>query len=416
MNFSRTDRSGFSDWWWTVDRLALAAMLALIAIGLMLAFAASPAASGGPLTEGDFRYAAKQIAFAVAAACILGGASMLTPVQVKRCAAAVFALALIGSAIAAFAGTEILGARRWLGLGWMTLQPSEFLKPSFAVLAAAILAERAPTRISKPVVTFIILVPAIVVLLLQPDVGQTFLMLALWAALLFFSGLTLKWIWAIGGGSTGLAVMAFLLFSHVRRRVLQFLAQFFDPHQAGYQMGMSLKAFAHGGLFGVGPGAGTVKYRLPDAHSDFIFAVAGEEFGLALCAFIALLFGVLTIRLLLRSAAAREPFAQLAGAGLAIVVALQAFINMGVAVSLLPAKGMTLPFISYGGSSLFAVALTMGFALALIRHRPKIALHEQPLFGFLKPACADLPARSRSSASAKAGPKLRFGVGRGARA
>ena len=388
MNLSRADRSGFADWWWTVDRLALAAMLALIAIGLMLAFAASPAASGGPLTEGDFRYAAKQIAFAIVAVCILGGASTLAPLQVKRAAAVVFALALIGSFFVAFAGTEISGARRWLNLGWMTLQPSEFLKPGFAVLVAAILAERAPTRISKPVITLFLLLPAIVALLLQPDVGQTFLLLALWAALLFFSGLALRWIWVIGGGSSGLGVLAFLLFPHVRRRVLQFLAQFFDPQQAGYQMGLSLKAFAHGGFFGVGPGAGTVKYRIPDAHSDFIYAVAGEEFGLALCAVIALLFAVLTIRLLLRSAAAREPFAQLGGAGLAIVVAVQAFINMGVAVDLLPAKGMTLPFISYGGSSLFAVALTMGFALALIRHRPQIASREQPLFGFLTGARA----------------------------
>jgi len=388
MNLSRANRSEFSDWWWTVDRLALAAMLALIAIGLMLAFAASPAASGGPLTEGDFRYAAKQIAFAIVAACILGGASMLTPLQVKRAALVVFVLALIATFVVAFAGSEILGARRWLNLGWVSLQPSEFLKPGFAVLAAAILAERTPTRIPKPVITLILLLPAVVALLLQPDVGQTFLLLALWAALLFFSGLTLKWIWAIGGGSAGLAVVTFLLFSHVRRRVLQFLAQFFDPHQAGYQMGLSLKAFAHGGFFGVGPGAGTVKYRLPDAHSDFIFAVAGEEFGLFLCAVIALLFAVLTIRLLLRSAAAREPFTQLAGAGIAVVVAVQAFINMGVAVGLLPAKGMTLPFISYGGSSLFAMALTMGFALALIRHRPQIAAREQPLFGFLKGARA----------------------------
>ena len=384
MNLSRTDRSGFSDWWWTVDRLALAAMLALIAIGLMLAFAASPAASGGPLTEGDFRYAAKQIAFAVVAACILGGASLLTPLQVKRAAAVVFALALIGSIIVAFAGTEISGARRWLNLGWMTLQPSEFLKPGFAVLAAAILAERTPTRVSKPVITLIFLLPAVAALLAQPDVGQTFLMLALWAALLFFSGLALKWIWAIGGGSAGLAVLAYFCFQYIQRRVDQFL----NPEQTGYQMELSLKAFAHGGLFGVGPGAGTIKYRLPDAHSDFIFSVAGEEFGLALCAVIALLFCVLTIRLLLRSAAAREPFAQLAGAGLAIVFAVQAFIHMGVAVGLLPAKGMTLPFISYGGSSLFAVALTMGFALALIRHRPQVASHEEPLFGFLKGARA----------------------------
>jgi cell division protein FtsW len=384
MNLSRANRSEFSDWWWTVDRLALAAMLALIAIGLMLAFAASPAASGGPLTEGDFRYAAKQIAFALVAAGVLGGASMLTPSQVKQIAVIVFVLALIGSIFVAFAGTEISGARRWLNLGWITLQPSEFLKPGFAVVVAAILADRTPGPISKPVITLIFLVPAVAALLLQPDVGQTFLLLALWAALLFFSGLALKWIWVIGGGSIGLGVLAYYLFSHVQRRWHQFV----DPQQTGYQMGLSLKAFAHGGFLGVGPGAGTVKYRLPDAHSDFIYAVAGEEFGLALCAVITLLFAVLTIRLLLRSAAVREPFAQLAGAGLAIVVAVQAFINMGVAVSLLPAKGMTLPFISYGGSSLFAVALTMGFALALIRHRPKAASRELPLFGFLKGARA----------------------------
>lgn len=376
---NRANRSGFSDWWWTVDRLALATMLALIAIGLMLAFAASPAASGGPLTEGDFRYAAKQIAFAAIAVGLLGGTSMLAPSQVKLAAALVFALALTGSAVVLFAGTEILGARRWLDLGWMTLQPSEFLKPSFAVLAAAILAERTPTRISKPAITTVLLLPAVVVLLLQPDVGQTFLLLALWAALLFFAGMALKWIWMIGGGSAGLGALAYLLFPHVHHRVAQFL----DPGQTGYQAGTSLRAFAHGGLLGVGPGAGTIKYRLPDAHSDFIYAVAGEEFGLALCAVIALLFCVLAVRLLLRSAAAREPFAQLAGAGLATVVALQAFINMGVAVSLLPAKGMTLPFISYGGSSLFAVALTMGFALALIRRRPQIASRDKPLFAFL---------------------------------
>jgi cell division protein FtsW len=192
--------------------------------------------------------------------------------------------------------------------------------------------------------------------------------------------MALKWLFAIGGGMVGLGATAFLLFPHVRHRVMQYLY----PEQTGYQMALSLKAFAHGGLFGVGPGAGTVKYRLPDAHSDFIFSVAGEEFGLALCAIIAVLFCLLAVRLLLRSAAVREPFAQLAGAGLAIVFAVQAFVHMGVAVGLLPAKGMTLPFISYGGSSLFAVALTMGFALALIRQRPQIGSREQPLFGFLR--------------------------------
>jgi cell division protein FtsW len=186
----------------------------------------------------------------------------------------------------------------------------------------------------------------------------------------------------IGGGAAGLAGAAYLLFPHVRHRILQF----FDPAEKGYQAGLSLKAFAHGGLFGVGPGAGTVKYRLPEIHSDFIYAVAGEEFGLALCAVIALLFCFLAVRLLLRSAGARDPFAQLAGAGLSIVIALQAFINMGVAVNLLPAKGMTLPFISYGGSSLFAVALTMGFALALNRQRPQLELREESMFPMFRGA------------------------------
>ncbi|MDE2163950.1 MAG: cell division protein FtsW [Alphaproteobacteria bacterium] len=380
MSFSRANRSELSDWWWTVDRVSLAAMLALLGIGLMLAVAASPAASGGPLTGGNFHYAAKQVGFAALAVFILCSTSMLTPAKVGRVALTIYIVALIASVVVLFAGTETLGARRWLDLGWITLQPSEFLKPGFAVIAAVILADRTPTRLSKHLITFIVLLPALTVLLLEPDVGQTFLILALWAAMLFFAGLALKWIWVIGGWSAGLGALAYLLFPHVHHRIAQFL----DPEQAGYQASLSLKAFAHGGLLGVGPGAGTIKYRLPDAHSDFIFAVAGEEFGLALCAIIALLFCVLAVRLLLRSAAAREPFAQLAGAGLSIVFAVQAFINMGVAVNLLPAKGMTLPFISYGGSSLFAVAVTMGFALAFTRQRPQLVSRDAPSFGFLK--------------------------------
>ena len=176
---------------------------------------------------------------------------------------------------------------------------------------------------------------------------------------------------------------AYLFFPHVHHRIAQYL----DPGQAGYQAGLALQAFAHGGLLGVGPGAGTIKYRMPDAHSDFIFAVAGEEFGLALCGIIAALFCLLDgTPVAAFGGGARDPFAQLAGAGLAIVTAMQAFINMGVAVVLLPAKGMTLPFISYGGSSLFAVALTMGFALAVTRQRPQVGTREEPCFSILKGA------------------------------
>jgi cell division protein FtsW len=376
MSLSRTDRSGFAGWWWTIDRFAFFAMLALIAIGLMLAVAASPAATGGPLTAGDFRYALKQIAFAVIAAGILWGSSQLSLREIKIAAAIVFACALAGSFLVLFTGSEVLGAKRWINLGWMTLQPSEFLKPGFAVLAAAILADRTPTVFSKPVMTAIVVLPALVILAMQPDYGQAFLLLALWGSLLFFSGIDVRWIWMLGGAGSGLFVLTYFFVPHVHHRV----EQYFSKTDTGYQTGLSLKAFEHGGLMGVGPGAGTIKYRIPDAHSDFIFAVAGEEFGLVLCAIIAALFCFLTVRLLLRSANSREPFTQLAGAGLAVVAGLQAFVNMGVAVSLLPAKGMTLPFISYGGSSLFAVALTMGFALSVTRQRPKFERRERPVF------------------------------------
>lgn len=383
MTLSRADRSGFTAWWWTIDRVAFVAMLALIAIGLILAFAASPAATGGRLTAGDFRYAGRQIAFAGMAIFILGFSSLLSLRAVKLTAAVVFALALIGSALVLFTSSEIMGAKRWIDFGWMTMQPSEFLKPGFAVLAAAILADKARMIMPKPLITFLLVMPAVIVLLAQPDVGQTGLLLALWGALLFFYGISVSWIAALSGGSAALGIAAYYLFPHVQHRIQQFLGE-----GVGYQTGLALKAFARGGLLGVGPGAGTIKYRIPDAHSDFIFAVAGEEFGLLLCGLIASLFCVLSVRLLMRSAQAHDPFAQMAGAGLAVVIALQAFINMGVAISLLPAKGMTLPFISYGGSSLFAVALTMGFAMAVTRQRPRIGERDHHVFSFLREARA----------------------------
>jgi len=375
---NRSDKSVFANWWFTVDRVALLCMLVLAGIGLMLAFAASPAITGGPLSAGDFRYTARQVVFAVMAVGILCSVSLLSLRQIRMLAAVTFACALIGSFLVLFVGADVLGARRELDLGPFALQPSEFLKPSFAILAAAMLADRQPLAIPKPVVTFLLLVPALLILIRQPDVGQTGLLLCLWGAMLFFWGMSFVWVGAGIGIAGALGFVTYEIFPHVHHRVQQYLSE----SDTGYQAGLALKAFAHGGFTGVGPGAGTIKYRIPDAHSDFIFAVAGEEFGFLLCGLIALMFCILTVRLLLRSAAAREPFAQLAGAGLAVVTAVQAFINMGVAVSLLPAKGMTLPFISYGGSSLFAVALTMGFALAVTRQRPNIrmATRDDPTF------------------------------------
>ena len=379
MSISRADKGGFANWWFTVDKVALTTMGLLLSIGLMLAFAASPAITGGPVTAGDFHYAVRQLAFAAVALSIMAGASLLTLRQVKIVAALIFAGALIGSFLVLFLGSDVLGARRELNFGFMSLQPSEFLKPGFAILAAAVLADRARMALPKPAITLLLILPAIVILLLQPDVGQSGLLLSLWGAMLFFAGLRVYWVGLMAGGSAALGGAAYVIFPHVHHRVAQYLSS----TDIGYQAELALKAFAHGGLAGVGPGAGTVKYRIPDAHSDYIFAVAGEEFGLVLCAIIAALFCLLTVRILLRSANARDPFCQLAGAGLAMVTAVQAFINMGVAVSLLPAKGMTLPFISYGGSSLFSIALTMGFVLAVTRQRPKLTARAESLLGAL---------------------------------
>jgi cell division protein FtsW len=367
MSFSRADTSKLARWWWTIDRVALMGVLGLMAIGLILAFAASPAATGHAYLAGNFSYALKQVAFATIAVGILVLVSLLDFRQTLALAAAVFALALIGACLALLSGADVNGAHRWLEFGGLKLEPSEFLKPAFAVLAAAFLADKLKRGFPGELATLAMLVPAILILLMQPDVGQTALLTTLCVAMLFFGGLRYYWLAAMGGGGAGLAALAYVLHPHVRERIAQFLG-----NSQGYQTGLALKAFEAGGLTGVGPGAGTIKYRLPDAHTDFIFAVAGEEFGIGLCILVAVLFGLITIRLLLRAAKSHDPFAQLAGAGLALVIGLQAFINMGVSLSILPAKGMTLPLISYGGSSLFAVALTMGFALALTRHRPAV--------------------------------------------
>jgi cell division protein FtsW len=382
MSLSRADKGGFADWWWTIDRVVLFTTVALIAVGLVLAFAASPAASGGPLSEGDFRYAAKQIVFAAIAAAIMLVSSQLTPRAIKIGSAAMFIASLLGCLFVVLWGKEVLGARREIDLGWISLQPSEFLKPSFAILASAVFAEKARLIARKEIITFLMILPALVLLVLQPDDGQTALLLALWAIMLFFDGASYAWMGGLAGAGVALGTAGFFLVKHFHDRIMQYWLN------AGYQTGLAQKAFEHGGWAGVGPGAGTVKYRLPDAHSDFIFAVAGEEFGLWMCGLIAVLFAALSVRLLLRSSRLRDPFARLAGASLGLLVALQAFINMGVATTLLPAKGMTLPFISYGGSSLFAVALTMGFALSVTRQRPKAAERDVELFGFLREARA----------------------------
>ena len=305
MILSRDNRSSFADWWWTVDRVALFAMLGLIAIGLMLAFAASPAATAhNAIQAGNFHFAAKQIVFAAVAALVVAGCSLLSPRDLKLAAGVVFLLALAGSGLVLLTGAEVLGARRWIDLGWITIQPSEFLKPSFAVLCAAVLATQAARRSSaKELISFALVLFPLLLLILEPDVGQT--------------GTASR---VVGSDAVSRRHLARLGRPDHRdrqrtgRRRLRSHSACASPGGAifrggkpGYQSGLAIKAFEHGGLAGVGPGAGTIKYHIPYAHSDFILAVAGEEFGLVLCGIIAALFCLLSVRLLLRSASAPRP-------------------------------------------------------------------------------------------------------------
>jgi cell division protein FtsW len=264
-------------------------------------------------------------------------------------------------------GPEIKGAHRWLVFGPLSVQPSEFVKPAFVVLAAAALAER--NRVAGfpglAVASTLFAVVA-VLLVLQPDFGQTLLLSMVFAGLLFLVGMRWYWMAAIGGLGLAGAVGAYLLVPHVASRIDRFI----DPDAGDrFQVNTALNAFMHGGITGVGPGEGELKVRLPDAHTDFIFAVAAEEFGLAVCVGLVLLFGVVIWRTLQRAQEETDHFIQLASAGLAMLFGLQALINVAVSLNLMPAKGMTLPFVSYGGSSMLAMAVTIGMLLALTRQR-----------------------------------------------
>lgn len=364
---SRAETNAFARWWWTVDRVMLAALLALMVLGLILSFAASP-----PMAERNhlatYHYVIRHALYLVPAVIALIACSMMEPRQVRRFALILFAGALLAMILTLFAGVEVKGARRWLSLAGFTVQPAEFVKPAFVILIAFLFSEGAqrpdlPGRLLATFLLAIVLAP----LLAQPDFGQAMLIAIVWSAMIFIAGL--QWRWVIALGATGVAgiVSATLYLPHVANRIQTFL----DPNAAGnYQVNRSIESFLSGGWFGEGPGEGVVKHRLPDSHTDFVYAVTAEEFGIALCFIIAALFALIVLRGLWHALRERDPFIRLALSGLMLLFGGQAFINMAVNLQLMPAKGMTLPFVSYGGSSLVAVAIGMGFALALARRRP----------------------------------------------
>ena len=364
--FARTDRSELGRWWWTVDRWTLAAIFALAGIGAVLLLAASPAA-GGRIGLDSFHLARRQLVLLPLALVLLTGVSLFSPRWVRRAAAIGLLTALALCVLTLVVGQEIKGATRWINIAGFSLQPSEFLKPCFAVTSAWMFAA-AKSEQDIPGVTIAGLLWAVsgALLLMQPDVGQFFVLTAIWGVQFFLAGLPLLWVGLLLVGGVAALIGTYIALPHVTARIDSFL----DPAAGDrYQISRSLKAFFEGGLFGRGPGEGTVKAQLPDSHSDFIFAVAGEELGMVACLIIVCLFAFIVLRGFSRVLQDNNLFIVLATAGLLTQFGLQALINMASALHMMPTKGMTLPFISYGGSSLLALALGMGWMLALTRRR-----------------------------------------------
>lgn len=366
--FSRADRSVLGTWWWTVDRRLLAGFLALFACGAVLVAAASP-----PVAERinlpQFHFIMRHLVFLVPALAIMLGASFLSPRNVWRVASVIFLVSAIGVLFALMGGEEIKGAKRWIYIFGFSLQPSEFLKVSFAVVAAWLMArqkEDAGFPGNKIVIGLFAF--TVLLLVLQPDIGMTVVLSAIYGGLIFLAGFPLSLLALLAVlGMAGL-LGAYFFLDHVRNR----FDRFFDPASGdSYQIGKAMESFRSGGLFGTGPGQGSVKLHLPDAHSDFIFAVAGEEMGLFFICILIGLFAFVVMRGLNRLMDCDEIFVVLATGGLLVMFGVQAFIHMASSVHLIPTKGMTLPFISYGGSSLLAMALAMGFVLALTRQQGK---------------------------------------------
>jgi cell division protein FtsW len=356
-------------WWRSIDRWTMAAVLALFSIGILLGLAASV-----PLAERNglpaFHYVQRQAFFGGVALAVMVLVSMAPPALVRRIGVLLFLGALVALMLLPFLGTNFgKGAVRWFSLGFASVQPSEFLKPGFVVVVAWLMAGAAePGGPAGRMWSFATTLVVVALLAIQPDFGQAALVLFAWGVVYFLGGAPMGLVLAVAilVGAGGFA--AYTTSDHFASRINGFLAPDVDPRT---QIGYATNAIQQGGFFGTGVGEGQVKWQLPDAHTDFIIAVAAEEYGLVLVLVIILLYAVVVARSLWRLVRERDPFIRLAGAGLACIFGVQAMINMGVAVRLLPTKGMTLPFVSYGGSSVIAAGLTLGFLLALTRTRPQ---------------------------------------------
>ena len=363
---ARTDTSLIGHWWWTVDRWTMATLVAIAGLGALLAMAASPAVAER-IGFDTFYFARRQFVFLAAALVVMVATSLLAPRGVRRLALVCLTASVALMVAALLVGPEIKGATRWVSLGGFSVQPSEFVKPAFVVVAAWILAAaRADDRFPGQAIAAGLLALVVMLLALQPDVGMAMVVAAVWGVQLFLAGLPLVLVGAMALIFLAAGAGAYLAFPHVRVRIDRFL----DPAGGdNYQVDRALEAFRNGGLFGRGPGEGRVKEVLPDAHADFVFAVAGEEFGVVVCLLIVVLFAFVVLRGLSRVLRETDLFVLLAVGGLLVQVALQTLVNMASNLALIPPKGVTLPFISYGGSSALALGLGLGMVLALTRQR-----------------------------------------------
>lgn len=364
---SRIERGAVASWFWTVDRFLLIAFVVLILLGFMLSFSASPAVAER-IGLDSFHFVKRFAIFMVPAMVALVAISFLDARMVRRAAILLLLGAVAMMVLTLFVGSEIKGSRRWLSIAGFTLQPSEFMKPAFVIICAWFFSERS-RHPEIPGNLFAIILFGIVAALLvaQPDLGQTMLLTAVWGAMFFMAGMPWVWILALGGLAIVGFVMAYTIFPHVAGRIDRFLTGEGDT----FQVDTAREAIIRGDWFGRGPGEGTIKRILPDSHTDFIFSVAAEEFGILFCIALVSIFAFVVLRTLLHAARETDEFTRLAVSGLALLIGAQSMINIGVNLELLPAKGMTLPFISYGGSSMLAIAITVGFILALTRHRPE---------------------------------------------
>lgn len=370
--FKRSDRSPLAEWWRTIDKGLIAAALILLGSGMVLSLAAGPAAAAKIGFDDPFHFVYRQAVFVVLSGGLLVGSSLLDPVWARRVCAILFVICFFMMAALLMFGHEAKGATRWVRVWGTTFQPSEIIKPVLIVLSAWLLAQRDKFPAGPwAVIAFAFYAVTVGLLLLQPDVGQSALLTAGFIIVFFIAGL--PWLWASGFvvGGAGLGWGLYTLLPHVRQRIDSFI----NPTQNDtYQIDRAREAIERGGFFGVGPGEGSVKRVLPDAHTDFVYSVAGEEFGLIMLALLTLLFAVISIKGVMDASKQKDIYQRAAGVGLYAIFGLQAAVNMAVNLSLIPPKGMTLPLISSGGSSLLGSALTLGLALALTRKQPESSL------------------------------------------